>query len=67
LLSISPALIGQVAVHFAQAAEQPKILFIISDDHAYQAVSCYDGTRNHTPNIDRIAKEGIRFNRLRRS
>ena len=43
--------------------ERPNILFIISDDHAYQAVSCYDGTLNRTPNIDRIASEGMRFDR----
>jgi arylsulfatase A-like enzyme len=45
------------------AAERPNILFIFSDDHAYQAVSCYDGTLNRTPNIDRIANEGMRFDR----
>jgi arylsulfatase A-like enzyme len=47
----------------AVAAERPNILFIISDDHAYQAISAYDGTRNRTPNIDRIAREGMRFDR----
>jgi arylsulfatase A-like enzyme len=47
----------------AASAERPNILFIISDDHAYQAVICYDGTRNQTPNIDRIANEGMRFDR----
>ena len=52
-----------VVVGELRAAERPNILFIISDDHAYQAVSCYDGTRNQTPNIDRIAKEGARFDR----
>lgn len=45
------------------AAERPNILFIMSDDHAYQAVSCYDGRLNRTPNIDRIAGEGMRFDR----
>src|SRR4051812_41587225 len=45
------------------AAEQPNILFIMSDDHAYQAISAYDGSRNQTPNIDRIAHEGMRFDR----
>jgi arylsulfatase A-like enzyme len=50
---------------FVMAAnvERPNILFIMSDDHAYQAVSCYDGTLNRTPNIDRIAHEGMRFDR----
>jgi len=51
------------ATSSVSAAGAPNILFIISDDHAYQAVSCYDGTRNQTPNIDRIAREGMRFDR----
>src|SRR4051812_38499932 len=45
------------------AGERPNILFIFSDDHAYQAISAYDSSRNKTPNIDRLAKEGMRFNR----
>jgi len=40
---------------------RPNILFIMSDDHAYQAISAYDSTLTKTPNIDRIAKEGVRF------
>ena len=40
---------------------QPNIIFIMSDDHAEQAISCYDSKMIKTPNIDRIAKEGIRF------
>ena len=41
----------------------PNIVFIMSDDHAYQAISAYGHGLNHTPNIDRIAKEGAIFNR----
>lgn len=41
----------------------PNIIFIMSDDHAYQAISAYGHGLNHTPNIDRIAKEGAIFNR----
>ena len=41
----------------------PNILFIMSDDHAYQAISAYGHGLNHTPNIDRIAKEGAIFNK----
>jgi arylsulfatase A-like enzyme len=44
-------------------AERPNILFIISDDHGYQAVSAYGSGLNKTPNIDRIAAEGARFDR----
>lgn len=39
----------------------PNILFIMSDDHAYQAISAYDTTLLQTPNIDRIANEGMLF------
>ena len=41
----------------------PNIVFIMSDDYAYQAISAYGHGLNHTPNIDRIAKEGAIFNK----
>ncbi len=41
----------------------PNILFIMSDDHAYQAISAYGHGLNETPNIDRIAQEGALFTR----
>ncbi|MEO0331782.1 MAG: sulfatase-like hydrolase/transferase, partial [Bacteroidota bacterium] len=41
----------------------PNIVFIMSDDHAYQAVSAYGHGLNETPNIDRIANEGVIFTR----
>ncbi len=44
-------------------AEHPNILFIMSDDHAYQAISAYGYGLNETPNIDRIAEEGAIFSR----
>lgn len=40
---------------------KPNIVFIMSDDHAYQAISAYDDKLIQTPNIDRIAKEGMLF------
>lgn len=39
----------------------PNIIFIMSDDHTEQAISCFGSTMINTPNIDRIANEGIRF------
>lgn len=42
-------------------AGPPNILFIMSDDHAAQAISAYGSRINHTPHIDRIAREGMRF------
>jgi arylsulfatase A-like enzyme len=49
----------------AQGAEpkRPNIVFIFSDDHAYQAISAYGSKVNQTPNIDRLAREGMRFDR----
>jgi arylsulfatase A-like enzyme len=41
--------------------EKPNIIFIMADDHAKNAVSCYGSQINQTPNIDRLASEGIRF------
>ncbi|CAG7608923.1 N-acetylglucosamine-6-O-sulfatase [Paenibacillus solanacearum] len=43
------------------AHTRPNILFIMSDDHASHAMSCYGSRINETPNIDRIANEGMRF------
>lgn len=37
---------------------RPNIIFIMADDHAYQAISAYGSTLIQTPNIDRIAREG---------
>ena len=47
----------------AETSARPNILFIFSDDHAWQAVSAYNDSLIQTPNIDRIAKEGMRFDR----
>ncbi|KQM69277.1 sulfatase [Pedobacter sp. Leaf216] len=44
-------------------AKRPNIIIIVSDDHAYQAISAYGSKLMQTPNIDRIAKEGVRFNK----
>lgn len=55
-----------VMTRFAGAAEapakRPNIVYIMSDDHAAHAVSAYGSKINETPNIDRIGKEGVRFN-----
>lgn len=41
--------------------DRPNILFIFSDDHASRAISAYGSSLNHTPNLDRLAKEGLLF------
>jgi len=65
-LAIFTAMISIFTARPVSAADrQPNILFIFSDDHAYQAISAYHDPRqlNQTPNIDRLAKEGMRFDR----
>ncbi len=47
----------------AAAGERPNILYIMTDDHAAHALSCYGSRVNKTPNLDRIATQGIRFDR----
>ena len=42
-------------------AKLPNIVFIMSDDHAAHAISAYGSRLIKTPNIDRLAKEGMRF------
>ena len=44
-----------------EEAKQPNIIFMMTDDHTTQAMSCYGGNLIQTPNMDRIANEGIRF------
>ncbi|NNM31026.1 MAG: sulfatase-like hydrolase/transferase, partial [Akkermansiaceae bacterium] len=41
--------------------ERPNILLIYTDDVGYGDVGCYEGSKTPTPNIDRLAKEGIQF------
>ena len=47
----------------AAPSSRPNIVFIFSDDHAYQAISAYGYGLNKTPNIDSLASQGMRFNR----
>jgi arylsulfatase A-like enzyme len=51
------------AVSHGATKQRPNILFIMTDDHAAHAMSCYGSVVNQTPNMDRIAKEGMRFDR----
>jgi arylsulfatase A-like enzyme len=51
---------GAARAAFA-AQQQPNILYIMADDHASHAISAYGSQINRTPNIDRIAQQGMRF------
>lgn len=47
----------------AQEGNRPNIIYIMSDDHAYQAISAYGYGLNNTPNIDKLAAGGMLFKR----
>ena len=48
----------------AEAAKRPNILFIMTDDHSTNAISCYGSKVNETPQLDRLANEGMRMDRV---
>lgn len=52
-------------IHFSgacHAEEKPNLLFIIADDCTFRDIGCYGGQAK-TPNIDRLASEGLKFER----
>jgi arylsulfatase A-like enzyme len=59
--------VGGVAISLSvfdankQNTKHPNIILIVTDDHSYNAISCYGSKLIQTPNIDRIANEGMRF------
>ena len=66
LIGVTAALASCGQVEKPLPAQRPNILYIMSDDHAYQAISAYGETIGQaapTPNIDRLASEGMLFNR----
>lgn len=49
--------------NLAYSQQRPNIIFIMSDDHDNDAISAYNKKFIETPHIDRLAKEGAKFNR----
>jgi len=43
------------------AQKKPNVIIIYADDLGYGDLGCYGATKVRTPNIDRLAKEGLRF------
>ncbi|WP_315823845.1 sulfatase-like hydrolase/transferase [Paraflavitalea speifideaquila] len=58
-------LLAVIAFHLAgmlvMAQQKPNIIFILTDDLGYGDLSCYGATKLHTPHIDQLARQGIRF------
>src|SRR5213592_393751 len=53
------AMVGDAA--HAQSAIRPNIVFILMDDMGWTDVGCFGSTFYETPNIDRLAQEGMKF------
>ncbi len=54
-------LLATLAPHASFAAEKPNIIYILLDDAGYGDFSCYGQKKFTTPNIDKLAAEGMRF------
>ena len=59
----SLTLCGLAASESRSQVPRPNILLVFTDDHAYQAISAYGSRITSTPNIDRLAREGVRFDK----
>jgi len=62
--SLAPAICLGVGLCFAggaRAAERPNVIYIMADDLGYGDLGCYGSKLNSTPNIDRMAAEGLRL------
>ncbi len=60
-IPFAAALVATSCTHSPKEAEGVNILFIMTDDHTAQMMSCYDIRYVETPNLDRIARDGVLF------
>lgn len=61
MLKFFAAILFVFAAVPAMAADPPNIVFILADDLGYGELGCYGQGKIRTPNIDQLAKEGLRF------
>ena len=54
-------LLGGLAFDASAQIRRPNIVFVLADDLGWAELGCYGNTFNETPNLDRLAKEGVRF------
>jgi arylsulfatase len=60
-LAAIPAVLAFNNFSAAAAAKKPNVIFFLSDDLGYGDIGCFGQTKIHTPNIDELAKEGMKF------
>ena len=61
LYTLIPLIFSVCNNAYAQKSTQPNVVIIYCDDVGYGDISCYGAKKIQTPNIDKIAKEGLRF------
>lgn len=61
LLSLVAAVVSATTIFAAAPAAKPNIIFILADDLGIDGVSCYGADKRKTPNIDKLAASGTRF------
>jgi arylsulfatase A-like enzyme len=61
---LSALLLVATLTYFAQAADKPNVIYIMADELGYYEPSFMGGRNIQTPNLDRMAREGMRFNNL---
>ncbi len=61
LFLVASVVVSSHAAAPARATDRPNIVLIVVDDLGYGDLGCYGSTVNRTPNIDRLAREGLRF------
>jgi arylsulfatase A-like enzyme len=47
----------------ATSSDRPNIIFLMADEHRYDAPNCLGNSNVHSPNLDRMASQGVRFTR----
>ena len=55
------AVLGTIVVSTFVTAARPNVVIIFTDDQGYADLACYGNTKNKTPRLDQLAKEGTRF------
>lgn len=60
-VAILSAALGTVVFASADVAEHPNVVFFLVDDMGWRDSSCYGSELYETPNLDRLAREGVRF------
>ncbi len=64
LMALCPLMALAAETQENDSRKKPNILFLLTDQHRWDCIGAYGARDVHTPHLDRLAREGIRFNRL---